>query len=143
MIARAAVAEDFLHIEIQPMQTLRGVVLNMSMAKAVLKISHALTVLDAKNRVLAIAGVTETQPDTIFVWVFLSKDAGRYMLGLTRLLRRAMRENTRGYKTIETLVRSDFGPGHRWARLFGFECVQQRRSKDPDGNFEDLYRRAA
>ena len=143
MIARAAVAEDFLHIEIQPMQTLRGVVLNMSMAKAVLKISHALTVLDAKNRVLAIAGVTETQPDTIFVWVFLSKDAGRYMLGLTRLLRRAMRENTRGYKTIETLVRSDFGPGHRWAKMFGFECVQPGRSKDPDGNTEDLYRRAA
>ena len=143
MIARAAVAEDFEHIEIQPMQTLRGVVLNMSMAKAVLKISHALTVLDAKNRVLAIAGVTETQPDTIFVWVFLSKDAGRYMLGLTRLLRRAMRENTRGYKTIETLVRSDFGPGHRWAKMFGFACVQPGRSRDPDGNLEDLYRRAA
>ena len=143
MIARAAVAEDFLHIEIQPMQTLRGVVLNMSMAKAVLKISHALTVLDAKNRVLAIAGVTETQVDTIFVWVFLSKDAGRHMLGLTRLLRRAMRENTRGYKTIETLVRSDFGPGHRWAKMFGFACVQPGRSRDPDGNLEDLYRRAA
>ena len=143
MIARAAVAEDFLHIEIQPMQTLRGVVLNMSMAQAVMKISHALTVLDAKNRVLAIAGVTETQPDTIFVWVFLSKDAGRYMLGLTRLLRRAMRENTRGYKTIETLVRSDFGPGHRWAKMFGFACVQPGRSRDPDGILEDLYRRAA
>lgn len=143
MIARAAVAEDFLHIEIQPMQTLKGVVLNMSMAKAVLKISHALTVLDAKNRVLAIAGVIEKQPDVVSVWVLLAADAGRHMLAITRFLKWAMRENTRGYKTIETLVRSDFGPGHRWAKMFGFACVQPGRSRDPDGNLEDLYRRAA
>ena len=143
MIARAAVAEDFLHIEIQPMQTLRGVVLNMSMAKAVLKISHALTVLDAENRVMAIAGVIEKQPDVVSVWVLLAADAGRHMLAITRFLKWAMRENTRGYKTIETLVRSDFGPGHRWAKMFGFACVQPGRSRDPDGNLEDLYRRAA
>ena len=143
MTARETTIEDFLHLEIQTMQALRGFAFNPRVAGAILRISHALTVLDAAGRTLAIAGVTETRPDTAFVWVLLDKNASAHMLGLTRLLKWAMRENTRNYKTIETLVRSDFGPGHRWARLFGFECVQQRRSKDPDGNFEDLYRRAA
>ena len=143
MITRETIVDDFLNIEIQPMQALRGFAFNPRVAGAILRISHALTVLDAAGRTLAIAGVTETRPDTAFVWVLLDKNASAHMLGLTRLLKWAMRENTRNYKTIETLVRSDFGPGHRWARLFGFECVQQRRSKDPDGNFEDLYRRAA
>ena len=143
MITRETIVDDFLNIEIQPMQAPESFKLNRGIAGSILEISHALTVLDAENEVLGIAGVTETRPDTAFVWVFLAASAGKHMLGLTRLLKRAMRENTRNYKTIETLVRSDFGPGHRWARLFGFECVQQRRSKDPDGNFEDLYRRAA
>ena len=143
MMARAAVAEDFSHIEIQPMQALRGFDLNLATGIMILKVSHALTLLDAENKVVAIAGVVEKRPGVASVWVLLAKDAGRRMLAVTRFLKWAMRENTRNYKTIETLVRSDFGPGHRWARLFGFECVQQRRSKDPDGNFEDLYRRAA
>ena len=143
MIVRQAKAEDFDLMEVQPMQALRSIKIDLGVGYAALRISHALTVLEAENVPLAIAGVTETGPDTVFVWVLLSGRAGKHMLGLTRILKRAMHENTRGYKFVETLVRSDFGPGHRWARLFGFECVQQRRSKDPDGNFEDLYRRAA
>ena len=143
MMARAAVAEDFSHIEIQPMQALRGFDLNLATGIMILKVSHALTLLDAENRVMAIAGVIEKQPDVVSVWVLLAADAGRHMLAITRFLKWAMRENTRGYKTIETLVRSDFGPGHRWAKMFGFACVQPGRSKDPDGNLEDLYRRAA
>ena len=143
MITRETIVDDFLNIEIQPMQAPESFKLSRGIAGAILEISHALTVLDAENKVLGIAGVTETRPGTAFVWVFLAASAGRHMLGLTRLLKRAMHENTRGYQFVETLVRTDFWPGHRWARMFGFECVQQRRSQDPDGNFEDLYRRAA
>ena len=143
MITRETIVDDFLNIEIQPMQAPESFKLSRGIAGAILEISHALTVLDAENKVLGIAGVTETQPGTAFVWVLLDKNASAHMLGLTRLLKWAMRENTRNYKTIETLVRSDFGPGHRWAKMFGFACVQPGRSKDPDGNLEDLYRRAA
>ena len=143
MMARAAVAEDFSHIEIQPMQALRGFDFNLATGIMILEVSHALTLLDAENRVMAIAGVIEKRPGVASVWVLLARDAGRHMLAITRFLKWAMRENTRGYKTIETLVRSDFGPGHRWAKMFGFACVQPGRSKDPDGNLEDLYRRAA
>ena len=143
MTTRETIVDDFLNIEIQPMQAPESFKLSRGIAGAILEISHALTVLDAAGRTLAIAGVTETRPDTAFVWVLLDKNASAHMLGLTRLLKWAMRENTRNYKTIETLVRSDFGPGHRWAKMFGFECVQPGRSKDPDGNTEDLYRRAA
>ena len=59
MMARAAVAEDFSHIEIQPMQALRGFDLNLATGIMILKVSHALTLLDAENRVMAIAGVIE------------------------------------------------------------------------------------
>ena len=143
MMARAAVAEDFSHIEIQPMQALRGFNLNLATGIMILKVSHALTLLDAENRVMAIAGVIEKQPDVVSVWVLLAADAGRHMLAITRFLKWAMRENTRGYEIIETLVRADFAPGRRWAGMFGFECVERGISQDPDGNLEDLYRRAA
>ena len=143
MIIRAAIAEDFAGIEIQPMQALRGFNLNLATGIMILKVSHALTLLDAENRVMAIAGVIEKQPDVVSVWVLLAADAGRHMLAITRFLKWAMRENTRGYEIIETLVRADFAPGRRWAGMFGFECVERGISQDPDGNLEDLYRRAA
>lgn len=142
-MTRATIADDFMSIDIQPMQAPEGFKLDKGMAESILEISHALTALDAENRVMAIAGVTEAGPGVAFVWVFLAATAGRHMLALTRLLQRAMRDNTAGYDFVETLVRADFGPGHRWARMFGFECVQPGRSRDPDGNLEDLYRRAA
>ena len=143
MIIRQAKAEDFDLMDVQPMQALRSIKIDLGVGCAALRISHALTVLDAENVPLAIAGVTETAPDTVFVWVLLSRLAGKHMLAITRILKQAMHENTQGYKFVETLVRSDFGPGHRWAGMFGFECVEPGRSKDPDGNTEDLYRRAA
>ena len=143
MIVRRAISDDFGLMDIQPMQALKSIKIDLGVGCAALRISHALTVLDAENRPLAIAGVTETAPDTVFVWVLLSGRASKHMLTITRILKRAMHENTQGYKFVETLVRSDFGPGHRWAKMFGFECVQPGRSKDPDGNTEDLYRRAA
>ena len=143
MITRETIVDDFLNIEIQPMQAPESFKLSRGIAGAILEISHALTVLEAENAPLAIAGATETAPDTVFVWVLLSTLAGRHMLALTRILKRAMHENTRGYDFVETLVRADFGPGHRWAMMFGFECVRRWHSKDPDGNMEDLYRRAA
>lgn len=143
MTTRETIVDDFLNIEIQPMQATESFKLNRGIAGSILEISHALTVLDAEKTPLAIAGVTETGSDTVFVWVLLSARAKKHMLALTRILKQAMHDNTRGYKFVETLVRSDFGPGHRWAKMFGFECVQPGRSRDPDGNLEDLYRRAA
>ena len=143
MIVRQAIVDDFVRLDLQPMQALRSVDLNLVVGRMALRISHALTVLDAEKTPLSIAGVTETGSDTVFVWVLLSARAKKHMLALTRILKQAMHDNTRGYKFVETLVRSDFGPGHRWAKMFGFECVQPGRSKDPDGNTEDLYRRAA
>ena len=143
MITRETIVDDFLNIEIQPMQAPESFKLSRGIAGAILEISHALTVLDAENRVMAIAGVIEKRPGVASVWVLLARDAGRRMLAITRFLKWAMRENTRGYKIVETLVRADFAPGHRWAGMFGFECVERGISQDPDGNLEDLYRRAA
>ena len=143
MIVRQAIVDDFVRLDLQPMQALEALKMDAAIGDLILRTSHAMTVLEAENAPLAIAGATETAPDTVFVWVLLSTLAGRHMLALTRILKRAMHENTRGYDFVETLVRADFGPGHRWAMMFGFECVRRWHSKDPDGNMEDLYRRAA
>lgn len=143
MIVRQAIAEDFAKLDLQPMQALEALKMDAAIGDLILRTSHAMTVLEAENAPLAIAGATETAPDTVFVWVLLSTLAGKHMLALTRILKRAMDENTRGYEFVETLVRSDFGHGHRWAVMFGFDRVWPGRSRDPDGNAEDLYRRAA
>lgn len=141
MTIRATIPEDFVAIELQPMQILRNFPLNPDTVAAILRISHALTLLDPDGRVVGMAGVIEKRPNVASVWVYLAAWAGKHMLAVTRFLKWAMRANTQGYAAIETLVRSDFAPGHRWAKMFGFECVQRGSSQDSDGNLEDLYRR--
>lgn len=141
MIVRESVPNDFFCIDWQPAQEVEAFSV-MNVAEEVLSKTHALTVLNDNGACMAMAGLFEVGKDTAFVWVFLSRWAGRYMFGLTKLLKEAMIANACNYKFIETSVRSDFKPGHRWAKLCGFELVEEKYNNDPEGNAMDLYRRA-
>lgn len=143
MTIRETIAADFAAIDVQDTQILRGLCLTEDVGAAVLEKSNALTILNDHGACMCIAGVIEVGPATASVWVILAGWAGRHMPAITKILKWAMEQNTRGYKTVETVVRSDFLNGHRWARLFGFVKVREQYCTDPDGNFEDLYRRAA
>lgn len=51
-------------------------------------------------------------------WAYLAKNAGAHMVSATRAAKRKLAE-AKG--RVEITVRSDFEPGHRFARMLGFE----------------------
>ena len=140
MTVREARAEDFARIDLQDAQLLRAVPLSEEVGRAVLDKSNALSILGMSGECLAISGITERDADTGVVWVLLSRQAAKHMLGVTKILKEAMQLNSAGYKFVETVVNSDFVAGHRWARMFGFEKICAA-GLDPDRQALDLYRR--
>lgn len=74
---------------------------------------------------------------------FFSQRVGRYdMLWVTRMSRHILDGlQPEPYRRIEGTVRQDFGPGHRWMRLLGFEAEGAMRKREPDGADSVLYAR--
>lgn len=64
------------------------------------------------------AGIIDVTPDTALVWALLSKDAGRFMLPITRKVRRVMAAYPA--PRFAASVARGFGPGARWMEALGF-----------------------
>ncbi len=100
----------------------------------------AWAVLDG-GEVLAIAGVAEQWPGRGLAWCLLSKDAGRRMVGITRMVGRYL--GALDYRRIEMYVDAQFCEGCRWAELLGFknETPEGMDGFFPNGNRAFMYGR--
>lgn len=73
-------------------------------------------------------------------WAIIGKDAGPYMLQITKAVRKVFDESE--FDRIEFYVDCDFIPGHKWARLLGMTMEAARMRKHGlTGNDEALYAR--
>lgn len=92
------------------------------------------------GRTIAVAGWTRLWPGVVHAYASLSCDAGSSLVAITRRVRKAMDDAT-GVRRFQMSVRSDFGPGIRWARLLGFEPEGVLSCYGPDGSDHILYAR--
>lgn len=75
------------------------------------------TILLGANPLLC-GGTLEQWPGRHIAWAYLNKHTGRHMAFVTR---KAYEYIRRANGRIEFTVRKDFEPGHRWAKMLGFE----------------------
>ena len=100
---------------------------------------YAYTGLDEGN-VLICAGVMPIWQGRGLAWAYVAEHARAHMIALTRSVKQVL--DTLPFDRIEAAVDVDFGQGHRWARLLGFELeVARMRKFRPDGGDAALYAR--
>ena len=133
-------AADFTRLDPQDEQAHDLVQYTLEYGRKVLAACEAATILSNDGVVVAIVGVVVVHPGRALVWTMLARDAGRHMLGLTKTVKKLL-QGFCNYDRVEATVRADFSPGHRWARLFGFERECTMRRFGPDGQDYDLYAR--
>lgn len=71
------------------------------------------------GKIICCAGVVELWQGRASAWALLSGEAGRSMIGLHRMVEDFL--DNCGIRRVEAYVYPDFEPGHRWARMLGFE----------------------
>lgn len=83
------------------------------------------------GRVLVCAGTIEQWPGRHQAWAYVARGTLPHMAWITDEVKKAV-ERVKG--RIEFTVRKDFAPGHRWARLLGFEVeAPLLRAYGPEG----------
>jgi len=94
--------------------------------------SMAYTALEG-DEVLACGGIIDVWPGRGLGWMFLSQNAGRRMLSITRAVKRAIEAYP--LRRIEITVDDGFENGHQWARMLGFrlETPEPMKGYMPDG----------
>lgn len=83
-------------------------------------------------------GWSPIYPTRAAIWGYLSKDAGRHMVRLTRI-GRDLAHNL-NFKRLEIEVDYGFREGYRWARLMGFKLeVPRLEAYNAQGGATALY----
>jgi RimJ/RimL family protein N-acetyltransferase len=74
-----------------------------------------------------------------YVWAYLSDEAGKHMVSLTRAIKRWLKYHGEG--RIETAVDCRFEEAIRWVEMLGFEREGKMRHWSPTGDDFWLYAR--
>lgn len=85
------------------------------------------------------AGIVPVGEGAALVWAYLSADAGRHLLTITRKVRRVLAAFPAD--RFEATVQHGFGDGERWLLMLGFRKVAERAERDyfPAGGTAALY----
>lgn len=78
------------------------------------------------GRIVCCAGLVSLWPGRASAWALLSADAGRCMVPLHRAVAEFF--DSCDIERVEAYVVPDFMPGHRWARMLGFEFEGRMRA---------------
>lgn len=84
------------------------------------KCGEAYTGFDSEGNVIAICGTVKLWANRTHLWAYMSMDAGKHMLAITRAVSRYL--DLTDCERVELEVAEGFEPGHRWARMLGFKC---------------------
>lgn len=133
--------EDLLAIRVQRAQRspfMRG--LRAEHAENLSAQGEGRTVRDSESGlILFCGGYLPLHAGRALLWAVLASEAAPRLHGLTKTVRGFL--DAIPHRRLETSVRSDFPPGHRWARLLGFECEGVMRAFGEEGENHHLYAR--
>lgn len=95
----------------------------------------------ANGRPVAAAGLANKWVDYWVAWAYMSADAGKHMVPITRAVRRILPELPKG--RIEAATPISYGAGCRWLEMLGFKCEtpEGMAHYTPDGKTFSLYSR--
>lgn len=91
------------------------------------------------GKIICCAGVVELWKGRASAWALLSWDAGQSMRPLHREVQRFL--DRCDIRRVEAYVYPGFEPGHRWARMLGFEREGFMRAFHLDGSDMVMYAR--
>lgn len=95
--------------------------------------------LEKDGTIYCCVGLVPMWHNNGLVWAFLSKDARKYMITITRVVSRLLEE--KDYTRLQTHVVADFKQGSRWMEMFGFKNEGLMKKYDPEGNDCYMYAR--
>lgn len=104
---------------LQSMQRMHAAQCNRQFGEQLAELDHTWTVLH-EGRVLACAGVIPIWSGRGHLWAYLSDDAGKHMLAITREVLRKLDEVK--LPRYEAEVAEGFVAAHRWVQMLGFHC---------------------
>lgn len=131
--------EHFRAIEPQPAQRYVPATVDESALDALERNGASFTCVVGGAPVMCF-GWSAIYPTRAVIWGYLSKDAGRHMVRLTRIGRGLVRDLN--FKRLEIEVDCEFREGHRWARLLGFKPeVPRLEAYNAHGGDTTLYAR--
>lgn len=95
----------------------------------------------AGDTVLGAFGIIPVWDGRAHVWAYVTTDAARHMLAISRAIGRQLAAS--GFRRYEAEVSDDFPAAHRWIRMLGFRCETQAGMPAffPDGSKGFLYAR--
>lgn len=91
------------------------------------------------GKIICCAGVINLWTGRASAWALLSWDAGKSMRALHREVLKFL--DRCEIRRVEAYVYPDFEPGHRWARMLGFEREGFMRAFHLDGSDVVMYAR--
>lgn len=91
------------------------------------------------GKVIGCGGVYDLSMNRAYAWALVSKDAGKHLLQATKAVKLYL--DDKYYRRIETAVMINFGAGHRWVKMLGFEREGTMKKWGDDGNDYDMYAR--
>lgn len=100
---------------------------------------NAWTLIVPPSTIIACIGLVPEDTDRAFAWALLSPGAGAHLSSIHKKIQRFLKLCP--YTRMETVVESDFKPGHRWMELLGFEREGTLKHFYRAGEHVDLYAR--
>lgn len=136
ILIKKTVREDFLNIQLQTEQFIPKDILE-SYDFTDLISQPSWTLINENNDILFIGGLVKIHNKRLLLWSFISKNAGKYMLFITRKTKDIISQ----YKDIrlETNVSENFINGHKWAKILGFKFEAILECYAENGNNMAMY----
>ena len=131
-------AEHLQQLVLQPAQSDMVSYMSQSYGTALAQAGNAFTAIK-KNQVIGCAGVELIWPNRGIAWSLLGKISGAEMLAVHRRVSKFL--DRQSLRRIEMTVDAGHRPGHRWARMLGFQHEGRLQAYTPDGRDCDLYAR--
>lgn len=92
----------------------------LELGKAYLDAGPAYTGMASNGDIIGCAGIIKHWKGTGSAWAFISKQADRYPLAVTKAIRKYLNEDHK-FSCVMTYVREDDNTAKRWAEILGFK----------------------
>jgi hypothetical protein len=91
------------------------------------------------DEMIACAGFVPQHENRAIVWALVGSNAAKHFLAIHRAVLKAL--NAHPYRRVETVVKTGFAEGARWAEMLGMQYEGTMRKHGLNGEDFDLYAR--
>lgn len=133
--------EDLMSLDIQDWQKKPEFELNLEYCEFLKEHSYSAITILSGDKVLSVGGVIELWPGRGEVWHLLSKDCGKFMLGIHRFSVQFLDMMNDKFPRLETGCEVGWPEAHRWLGMLGFQHECLARKYMPSGRDMHIYTR--